>query len=97
MNIKLGARVRDKVTRFTGVVAQRVENLNGCVQFTGAHLWIRTASSGSATASTHRTWRFWRPILCRIERPRQAARRRSPHAAYEWNGRSIQARPFAWM
>ena len=34
MEMKLGARVRDKVTGFTGVVTQRVENLNGCVQFT---------------------------------------------------------------
>ena len=34
MEIKLGARVRDRVTAFTGVVTQRMENLNGCVQFT---------------------------------------------------------------
>jgi hypothetical protein len=34
MDIKLGARVKDRVTGFTGVVTQRVENLNGCVQFT---------------------------------------------------------------
>lgn len=31
--IKLGQKVRDKVTGFTGIAVSRVEFLNGCVQF----------------------------------------------------------------
>jgi hypothetical protein len=31
--IKLGNKVRDKVTGFTGIATTRLEYLNGCVQF----------------------------------------------------------------
>lgn len=31
--IKLGQKVRDKVTGFTGTVTAKVEYLNGCVQY----------------------------------------------------------------
>ena len=31
--IKLGNKVRDRVTGFTGIAISRVEYLNGCVQF----------------------------------------------------------------
>ena len=31
--IKLGAKVKDKVTGFTGIATSKVEYLNGCVQF----------------------------------------------------------------
>ena len=31
--IKLGDKVKDKVTGFTGVATSKVEYLNGCVQF----------------------------------------------------------------
>ena len=33
MEIKLGNKVRDKVTGYEGVATARVEYLNGCVQF----------------------------------------------------------------
>lgn len=33
VNIKLGQKVRDKVTGFEGVAISRVEYLNGCIQF----------------------------------------------------------------
>lgn len=33
MTIKLGARVRDVVTGFTGIATAQVTYLNGCVQF----------------------------------------------------------------
>lgn len=33
MNIKLGQKVRDKVTGFEGIATARVEYLSGCVQF----------------------------------------------------------------
>ncbi len=31
--IKLGQRVRDKITGFTGVAVSRCEYLNGCIQY----------------------------------------------------------------
>lgn len=31
--IKLGQKVRDKVTGFTGIAISKIEFLNGCVQF----------------------------------------------------------------
>jgi len=31
--IKLGQKVKDKITGFTGIATARVEYLNGCVQF----------------------------------------------------------------
>ncbi len=31
-NVKLGQRVRDKVTGFTGIAVARIEYLNGCIQ-----------------------------------------------------------------
>jgi len=32
MKIKLGSKVRDKITGFTGVATAKIEYLNGCVQ-----------------------------------------------------------------
>ncbi len=31
-NIKLGSKVRDKVTGFTGIATAKIEYLNGCIQ-----------------------------------------------------------------
>lgn len=41
--MKLGDKLRDTVTGFTGIATARVEYLNGCVQF---HLRPKTGESG---------------------------------------------------
>jgi len=33
MEIKLGSKVVDKVTKFTGIATARVEYINGCIQY----------------------------------------------------------------
>jgi len=33
MKIKLGSKVKDRVSGFTGIVESRIEYLNGCIQY----------------------------------------------------------------
>ncbi len=45
MKIKLGDKVRCKITGFTGIVVAKTEFINGCVQYNVAPRWNKTISN----------------------------------------------------